>query len=261
MAVGAGPEGEERPGGGFGTILGVWAHPDDEAYLSAGLMATAVRNGSRVICVTATRGELGSWDEERWPTATLGGVREGELLRSLEILGVTDHRFLGYADGGCADVDQDEAVKRVRDIVEEVRPETVLTFGPDGMTGHADHRAVCAWTTAAFDQAAPAGASLHYATVTPTWAEEWVPKLNRFNVYMEPGTPPITAEEDLSIDFALPEDVLDCKLRAIEQHISQVEGMIAAFGQDVFRGAMRAEWFRPADGSVVPGAPVVGWRP
>jgi LmbE family N-acetylglucosaminyl deacetylase len=31
--------------GELGTILGVWAHPDDEAYLSAGLMATASRPG------------------------------------------------------------------------------------------------------------------------------------------------------------------------------------------------------------------------
>jgi hypothetical protein len=120
---------------------------------------------------------------------------------------------------------------------------------------------VCAWTTAAVERAAPEGAALHYATVIPSWAEEWVPKLNRFNVYMEPGTPPITPEGDLSIDVALPEDILDRKLRAIEQHASQVEGMIAAFGEDVFRTGMRGEWFRAADGSVVPGAPVLGWRP
>ena len=43
----------------LGTILGIWAHPDDEAYLSAGLMALARDNGQRVVCVTATRGELG----------------------------------------------------------------------------------------------------------------------------------------------------------------------------------------------------------
>ena len=64
----------------------------------------------RVVCVTATRGEEGSWDEERWPTATLGAVREAELMRSLEILGVTEHRWLDYSDGTCADVDHEEAV-------------------------------------------------------------------------------------------------------------------------------------------------------
>src|SRR5687767_15747549 len=42
---------------GLGTVLGIWAHPDDEAYLSGGLMAMARDHGSRVVCVTATRGE------------------------------------------------------------------------------------------------------------------------------------------------------------------------------------------------------------
>ena len=37
----------------LGTILGIWAHPDDEAYLSGGLMAIAREHGSRVVCVTA----------------------------------------------------------------------------------------------------------------------------------------------------------------------------------------------------------------
>src|SRR3990170_4015266 len=59
----------------LGTILGVWAHPDDETYLTAGLMARAVRNGSRVVCITATRGEGGSMDEEGWPPETMGEGR------------------------------------------------------------------------------------------------------------------------------------------------------------------------------------------
>ena len=58
-----------------GTVLGVWAHPDDETYLSAGLMAEAARDGRRVMCVTATRGEGGSMDEDRWPPETMGEVR------------------------------------------------------------------------------------------------------------------------------------------------------------------------------------------
>src|SRR5918998_1048475 len=60
----------DRTAGGvaeLGTILGIWAHPDDEAYLSGGLMAMARDNGSRVVCVTATRGELGTPDPAAWP--------------------------------------------------------------------------------------------------------------------------------------------------------------------------------------------------
>src|SRR5580765_4412641 len=119
----------------LGTILGVWAHPDDDIFCPAGLMATAVRNGQRVVDVTATRGEGGSMDEERWPPETMGDVRTVELLRSLEILGVSEHRFLD----GPVDIDMDEhldeaGAAQVLAILDEVQPDTVLTFGPDGMT-------------------------------------------------------------------------------------------------------------------------------
>src|SRR5438132_8824193 len=106
-----------------GTILGVWAHPDDETYLTAGLMAAGVRDGRRVVCVTATRGEGGSWDEERWPTSNLGAVRDAELMESLRILGVTDHRWLDHPDGSCSGVPEDEAVATVASIVRDVQPD------------------------------------------------------------------------------------------------------------------------------------------
>ena len=92
------------------------------------------------MCVTATRGEAA--DPERWPPAELAQIREVEIANALEILGVTDHRWLDYPDGGCADVDAEEAVARIVAVIEEVQPDTVLTFGPDGGTGHPDHIAV-----------------------------------------------------------------------------------------------------------------------
>ncbi len=232
---------------GLGTILGVWAHPDDETYLTAGLMAQAIRDGRRVACVTATRGEEGSWDEERWPTSTLGKVREAELLRSLEILGVTEHRFLDYHDGTCADVDAEEGIATVAAIMEEVRPDTVFSFGPDGMTGHPDHKSTCAWATEAFRRVGKPGAHLYYAVVTSEWARDFVPTMNRFNVFMSPDTPPVAEQDELAIDYSLPPDMLELKLQAIEAHVSQVEGMLNAFGKDFFRRAHRAEFFRLAE--------------
>jgi LmbE family N-acetylglucosaminyl deacetylase len=210
-------------------------------------MADAVRSGRRVVCVTATRGEGGSFDEERWPSATMGKVREAELMASLAVLGVADHRWLEYQDGACADVPHDEGVEKVRAIMREVQPDSVFTFGPDGMTDHPDHKAVCSWTTAAFEEDGKRGAKLYYATMTPEWAEEFVPRMNRFNVFMSEDTPPVTARDRLDIDFPLSPELLDLKLRAIEAHVSQVEGMLNAFGQDFFREAHKAEFFRVAD--------------
>lgn len=227
----------------LGTVLGVWAHPDDETYLTAGLMAFAARRGDRVVCVTATRGEEGSWDEVRWPTATMGQVREAELMLSLQILGVTEHHWLDYYDGTCASVEPEEGTRRIQSLIEDIGPRSVFTFGPDGMTGHTDHKAVCAWTTEAFHRAAPPGARLYYATVTPDWADEFVPRMNQFNVFMEPGTPPITPRTELGIEYALPPDVLDLKMAAIGAHVSQVEGMLTAFGNDFFRAGFKEEVF------------------
>jgi len=65
--------------GDLGSILGVWGHPDDEAYLSAGLMALAVDAGRRVVCVTATRGEAG------FPTNDPRSVDERKTLRQAEL--------------------------------------------------------------------------------------------------------------------------------------------------------------------------------
>ena len=161
----------------LGTILGVWAHPDDEAYLSAGIMARAVRNGSRVVCVTATRGEGGSMDEEKWPPEKMGEVRTGELERSLEILGVQEHIWFDMKDVDMETGLPDEGYERVRELVADVGPDTILTFGPDGMTGHQGHKDVSRWATDAFREVAKPGARLFYATQTPSFAEEVVPSL------------------------------------------------------------------------------------
>ena len=229
----------------LGTILGVWAHPDDDIYLSSGLMTLGAAAGNRVVDVTATRGEGGSMDGERWPPHRMADVRTAEMLRSLEILGVEEHRFLQ----GLVDVDMQTPLDpagadQVLEIVREVQPDTVLTFGPDGMTGHEGHKSVSAWTGAAFDKAAKPGAGLYHAIVTAEWAETWLPRLEPFDIFL-PGTPPIVPREELAIDFTLPDEVLDLKFRAIQAHESQVEGLIAVFG-DHMREWMGVEYFRLA---------------
>ena len=70
----------------LGSVLGVWGHPDDEAYLSAGLMMGAVVSGRKVTCVTATRGEAGFPDDDPRPLAERAAVREAELDACLEYL-------------------------------------------------------------------------------------------------------------------------------------------------------------------------------
>ncbi len=226
----------------LGTVLGVWAHPDDEAYLSAGLMSMARDNGQRVVCVTATRGELGTPDPVTWPPDRLAAERTRELARCLEILGVTEHEALPYRDGECAAVPAAEAVGRLCDVLDRVRPDTVVTFGPDGLTGHEDHRTVSAWTAAAFDRAAPPRARLLHATLAERRAPRWAALTDGLGIY-PPGLPVLTPAEWLALDLELDPDVARRKFRALAAQETQTAGLIAALGADLYTAWVADESF------------------
>ena len=186
-----------------GTVLGIWAHPDDECYLSAGLMADAVRRGHRVVCVTATRGEAGVTDESRWPAAELAQIRERELAQSLRELGVKEHQFLGLADGGCADADPEPLIEKLAALMTELRPAVVVTFGPDGITDHDDHKAVGHWTTEAHAHVgAEWSQQLWYPTYPTDWEPIWGAELRSIGVY-PPGFPHLVDREALVAGLSL----------------------------------------------------------
>jgi LmbE family N-acetylglucosaminyl deacetylase len=227
----------------LGTVLGVWAHPDDEAYLSAGLMALARSAGNQVTCVTATLGEHGTEDPVAWPPARLARTRRLEIAASMAILGVTDHRILGYEDGTLADQPPEPAVAAIAAVMEEVRPDTVVTFGPDGMTGHPDHRTVSAWTSAAWEKTGR-GRLLH-ATTTAAFADEHADLHARIPVFGE-GLPLRTPEDEVALAVALDDGLLDRKLAALRAQATQVGPVLAAMGEGAFRRWWRTETFRAA---------------
>jgi LmbE family N-acetylglucosaminyl deacetylase len=206
-------------------------------------MARAIRNGSRVVCMTATRGEGGSMDEERWPPEKMGEIRTAELERSLEILGVTEHRWLGLPDIDMQTGLPEEGYTAVRDLVADVRPDTILTFGPEGMTGHEAHKSVSRWATEALREEGKPGARVYYACVTDEWAEEFLPIWEPFNVFL-PGTPKVVARDELAIDFPLPDALLELKVAAINAHVSQIEGILEAVGEETWWREMSWEGFR-----------------
>jgi LmbE family N-acetylglucosaminyl deacetylase len=228
----------------LGTILSVWAHPDDESYCCGGLMADAVRRGRRVVCISATRGELGSTDESRWPPgAALADLRTRELEACLDVLGITEHHWLDYPDGGCADVDDDEAVARIRAIAEQVQPDTVLTFGPDGSTWHPDHIAVSRWATKAV---AGTGAAVHYNSTTPEWFAFMADFVDPAEVMMEDKEAPVFPVSALSIHVQLEGELLDLKYAAMLCQESQIGPLLAALGPDNYHRMLAEESFRAA---------------
>jgi LmbE family N-acetylglucosaminyl deacetylase len=140
----------------------------------------------------------------------------------------------------------DEGYERVRELVADVGPDTILTFGPDGMTDHAAHKDVSKWATKALRDAGKPGSKVLYATVTPEWAAEFVPVWEPFNVF-RPGTPPITPREELAVYYELPDDILELKVNAINAHVSQVESILEAVGPRVWWREMSFEAFRPGE--------------
>ena len=230
----------------LGTVLSVWAHPDDEAFLAAGLMAQATSDGGRVVCVTATRGEGGSFDEEKWPSATMGAVRERELMACLARLGVTEHEFLGLPD-----IDMQTPLpdtygsERIRQIMADVQPDTVLTFGPDGMTGHEAHKSVSSWATDAFAELGKPGSRLYHAAASDAWAENFLQRLTEIGVFL-PGTPIVYPLGELDLVLELSDEQLDVKMAALEEHTSQLVGIYSVYTPEELRVEQRLETYRLA---------------
>ncbi|MFC6287665.1 PIG-L family deacetylase [Nocardioides sp. GCM10027113] len=201
-----------------GRLLVVVAHPDDEAFGCGSVIAHATAHGLRSTVVCATRGELGEPAPGSGLTREeLPAVRERELRSACALLGAERVELLGYRDSGVsgapvpgslAAADPTELRDRVATIVDEVRPDVVVTL--DAGDGHRDHAAVRDATLAALDvvEHRPAATYLHCLVRSVMAAFTGDPTL---------GTP----DEDVTalVDVA---DVLDLRWRAIRAHASQV---------------------------------------
>ncbi|MBM4429314.1 MAG: hypothetical protein FJ026_03075 [Chloroflexi bacterium] len=138
------------------TLLAVFPHPDDEAFGVGGSLTRYAAEGHDVYLVTATRGEAGEIRQSTLATkANLPQVREQELRCACQIYGIHPPIFLDY-DGQLTIVNQGQAVGKLVRIIRELRPQVMITFGPDGIYGHYDHIAVHRWATIVFDLAADA---------------------------------------------------------------------------------------------------------
>jgi len=237
----------------LGTVLGVWAHPDDEAYLSAGIMGALRDASQRVVVATATYGVDGTPDPESRPPAELAAIRRDELRASLALVGVREHRWLGYADGACADAPVRDGEASVAKLIAEVDPDTILTFGPEGMTGHPDHRAVSAWTNTAW-RASGARARLLHATLTPRFHAEWGAVNDSVGLWMS-GRGPVTPHHELAVYVALTGGALDRKVAAVRAHVSQTAGLVDELGEERFRRWWSTEAFVAAE-PALPGTEV-----
>ena len=130
-------------------VLAVFAHPDDERVV-APLLSRLARDGREVHLVIATDGAKGIRDHAGIPAGPkLAAARAKEAECAARRLGVRRLHMLGLEDGGLGKSAATLAELRTRlsAIIASVRPEVIVTFGPEGGTGHPDHRLVGNVTT------------------------------------------------------------------------------------------------------------------
>ncbi|QOS99419.1 PIG-L family deacetylase [Brevibacterium sp. JNUCC-42] len=124
-------------------LLFLFPHPDDESFACAGTIAKYSELGHHIYLVTATSGNKGkcgpysiTCQEE------LAVWREQELSCALRCLGVSHLLLYRYSDGGLTQMDENTLTERVLQTLLSIKPEVVITFPPDGVTGHPDHIAL-----------------------------------------------------------------------------------------------------------------------
>jgi N-acetylglucosamine malate deacetylase 2 len=199
---------DPRPTGVGPAMVVILAHPDDESFAAGGTLAKYAADGVRVALVMATRGEAGIPGRGAEQAAA---IREAELRQACTQLGVQELFFLGYEDGHLRDEDEEQAVDRLVAILGRQQPGVVLTFGPDGVSGHPDHITVSRWATMAFDgwQREAAVAS-HLFYIAPSEATQ-----------QGCGVPPPAESVGGPVAFIDVGGHLEQKVRAAQHHASQ----------------------------------------
>lgn len=227
----------------LGSILGIWAHPDDEVFSSAGLMELALANGQSVVCVTATHGEQGVYNPKKWPAETISDTRTSEMDEVYHILRVEHHHWLGYDDGYCKDVNDNEAASRIVPLIDLYSTDTILTFSPDGITGHDDHKAVSRWAQLAAKLSKRPLKVLFAVISTDSYNKYQKLMDEKLNIFFNLDMPNLYREEECDISLSLPSEITDKKYQAIKSMPSQTETMFKEFPKQFLKGAFASECF------------------
>lgn len=225
------------------TLLVILSHPDDETFRPGGTLALLARQGVRVEVLTFTHGEAGSCGDPPLCTPEeLPAVRARELSAACAALGLQPPHLLDYPDGRLPEADPETMIAEILKIVHKVHPQVLLSFGPDGLSGHPDHIAVSQWAGAAFRRVADI-AALYTVAVPRSLAES----LNMRQVHSVPDE-----AIALTVDIS---PVWEEKVAAMHCHATQISSspMLSAplerqrlfFGRESFVLAARRQ--READ--------------
>ncbi|MBA4603712.1 PIG-L deacetylase family protein [Thermoactinomyces mirandus] len=135
------------------TILYVFAHPDDETFSCGGTICHFHQLGMKQTLFCATHGEAGKTGNPQLYTQNeLGNVRLQELQNALSILGMDRLIIRNWGDGRLSEQPFLSIVNELHSVMEEIRPDRVITFPPSGISGHPDHKVIQKATIAAIQK-------------------------------------------------------------------------------------------------------------
>ena len=195
------------------TVVGIFAHPDDESFFTGGTLAHMAKdNDVYTICVT--NGERGENSSNK--RGELAEIRKEELLEAGKILGVRETFFLDYQDGTLSNNLYHEIAEKIQKITDTLAPETLLTFEPRGISGHIDHMAVSMITSYVFEKSDYAKELWYFCN-----SDKLKEPLDEYYIYWPPGY----KDSDISktIDIA---PVWETKVSAMIAHQSQIHDVM-----------------------------------
>lgn len=191
-------------------LLAIFAHPDDETFRCGGTLALLSQHGVRVQVLTATRGQAGSrGNPPLCAPEELPAVRENELRCACSALGIQPPILFDYQDGQLAKADPEQLAAQILQVVKETRPQVMLTFGADGLSGHPDHIAIGFAAAEAFRRADDVSA-LYTLAVPRSLAES----LGMRQIC-------VVADESITVTVDI-SAVWDAKMSAIRCHRTQL---------------------------------------
>ena len=180
-------------------LLLIFAHPDDESFVAAGLARRCADAGGEITLVTATRGEAGSrGDPPLCTEQELPARREAELRDAAALLGVGDIYLLGYRDQHLADAPAGRIRAQLVEIIRRHRPHVVVTYDPNGGHGHADHVAISRFTMDAVGAAADGRWQPSAGTAHRVPRVLWTPPVLAWD-----DPPPTEMSAEPGVDFLL----------------------------------------------------------
>ena len=139
------------------TVLFVYAHPDDESFGIAGTAMKLKDEGHITGLLTLTRGDVGMWFGRETDSGTpeeLARERSKEWREATKVIGFDQCRLLDWPDGGLRDAPIERVTADVVQLIRELRPDVVCTFGPEGAgSEHDDHRAASLFALRGFHRA------------------------------------------------------------------------------------------------------------